>query len=133
MASKRLNMDNDNTIFVLAISCHQPGFKLAWEINRAVNCELQNTENYEENIPFIPSIAGHAYYNWTDESGRYTLHFVNNQGVDSILLPEYKQIDYFFIATGFFEELDMEKGIKNIKQISSVLTAFPIEVNHKKK
>ena len=133
MAAKRLNIENDNTIFVLAISCHQPGFKLAWEINRTVNCELVNTEQYEENIPFIQSIDGHAYYNWTDTSERYTLHFINNQGVGSILLPEYKQIDYFFIATGFFEELNLDQGIKNIKQINSVLTAFPIDIKPKKK
>lgn len=126
MALNRINIDQDADPFVLAISCHQKSIKLAWEINRALNCELQSTDEYENNIYFINNVRGFPYFNWEHPSERFTLHLIGNQSESALLVPSQKQIDYFFVVTGLFEELDFEDGVKNIKRIESVLTAFPI-------
>lgn len=133
MAGKRLNIENDNNAFILAISCHQKSFKLAWEINGVLNCELQGMNEYGENIPFVHSIEGHAYYQWVDPTERFTLHLINNQGETGILVPHMKQIDYFFVVTGMYEELDFNGGVKKIKKIGSVLTAFTVPLSDLKK
>ena len=126
MASKRLKINNESDAFVLAISCHQKSTKLAWEINQAINCDLQSSNDYEDNISFIDNIDGFPYFNWTNPDNRFTIHLVGNRSEKSLLVPTQKQIDYFFVITGFYEELDFENGMKKIKQIGSVLTAFPI-------
>lgn len=126
MAVKRLKLDNESDAFVLAISCHQKSTKLAWEINRAIDCGLIATEDYENNIYFVPSIVGFPYFNWTNPDERFTIHLIGNRSEASLLVPSQKQIDYFFVVTGFFEELDFEEGVKHIKKIESVLTAFPV-------
>ena len=133
MASKRLNIEQDHKAFILAISYHQKSFKLAWEINRAINCDLQGMEAYEDQIPFLTSIDGHAYYNWNDPTDRFTLHLINNQGEHGILAPHLKQFDYFFIVTGMYEELDVKGGANRIKNIDGVLTAFSIKPTDLKK
>ncbi|MGB0389925.1 MAG: IPExxxVDY family protein [Salibacteraceae bacterium] len=126
MALKRLVLDNDSDAYVLAISCHQKSTKLAWEINRVLHCELQLVEEYGNNIYFIDSIEGFPYFNWTDPEERFTIHLIGNRSENALLVPSQKQIDYFFVVTGFYAELDFEEGVKKIKQISSVLTAFPV-------
>jgi len=126
MGSKRLRLDNEMDAFVLAISCHQKSLKLAWEIGRTFDCELQATEEFENNIYFIKSIHGFPYYKWTDPSERFTFHLISNNSEASILVPSQKQIDYFFVVTGVYQELDFEEGARKIKNIDSVLTAFPI-------
>jgi hypothetical protein len=126
---KRLKINNETDAFVLAISCHQNSIKLAWEINRALNCELQATTEYENNIYFINDIGGHPYFKMIDPSERFTLHLISNRSEQALLVPSQKQIDYFFVVTGFYEELDFEERAKEIKKINSVLTAFPVTLN----
>lgn len=126
MAVKRLTLKNESDAFVLAISCHQKSTKLAWEINRVLDCELQATVEYEGNIYFVTSVEDFPYYKWTNPDGRFTIHLIGNRSERAMLVPSQKMIDYFFVVTGFFEELDFEQGVKNIKKIESVLTAFPV-------
>lgn len=129
MALKRLKIDSDADAFVIAISCHQKSIKFAWEVNRALKCELQATQEYPDNIYFIQKLDGHAYFNWTNPSERFTLHLISNHGEKSLLVPSQKQIDYFLVVTGFYEELNFEDALKKIKQIESVLTAFPVTLD----
>jgi hypothetical protein len=129
MGLKRLKINSETDAFVLAISCHQKSIKFAWEINRALNCELQAIQDYQDNIYFIQQLDGHAYFNWTNPSERFTLHLVSNHGEKSLLVPDQKQIDYFLVITGFYEELDFDDALKKIKQIESVLTAFPVTLD----
>lgn len=132
MALKRLDIENDSDALVLAISCHQNSIKMAWEINKALNCQLKATDQYENNIYFIEDLEGFPYFNWVHESEKFMLHLVSNHSEESLLVSSQKQIDYFFVVTGLYEELDFEKGTKKIKQIESVLTAFPITLSKPK-
>ena len=133
MAIKRLDINNESDAFVLAISCHQNSLKMAWEISKALNCQLTATQSYDNSIYFVDDISGFPYFNWMDESGRFTLHLISNHSEESLLVPNQKQIDYFFIVTGLYKELDFENGAKKIKAIESVLTAFPITLKNTKK
>lgn len=133
MALKRLVLDNDSDAYVLAISCHQKSTKLAWEINRALSCELQATDDYENNIYFVDSIEGFPYFKWNNPEDRFSIHLLGNRSESSLLVPNQKQIDYFFVVTGFYEELDFERGVKKIKNIPSVLTAFPVTLDKVKR
>lgn len=128
MSSKRLDFDFDSEAFTIAISCHQKSYKLAWELNQIFSCEFEIQSEYEEGaVPFISSIEGHTYYLWTHHSERFALHLINNQGEETRIIPQMPQIDYLLIITGLYEELDIENGLKKIKNIESVLTAFAIE------
>jgi len=133
MATKRLHIDTENDAYVLAISCHQKSIKLAWEINRALNCELGAQETLKENIYFIKELADQDYFKWQEPNERYTLHLFSNRGEKSLLVPSQNQIDYFFVVTGLYSELNFEEGTKKIKNIQSVLTAFPITLPQVKK
>ena len=115
MSIKRLKFENDTDAFVLAISCHQKSIKLAWEISRALDCDLQATNAYDNTIYFIQDIKNHSYFKWIDPTERFTIHLISNQSEDSFLVPSHKQIDFFFVVTGFYAELDFEDGTKRIK------------------
>jgi len=133
MATKRLDIDTENDAYVLAISCHQKSIKLAWEINRTLNCQLAAQENLEETIYFIKQIDGQDYFRWAEPNERYTFHLISNSGAKSLLVPSQKQFDYFFVVTGLYTELNFEEGVQKIKNIDSVLTAFAITLPPVKK
>jgi len=130
MAIKRLDIKNESDAWVLAISCHQNSIKMAWEISKALDCQLTATQEYDNSIYFIEDVIGFPYFKWMDDSGRFTLHLISNHSEESLLVPSQKQIDFFFIVTGLYKELDFEEGTKKIKNIGSVLTAFPIQLKN---
>lgn len=132
-AVSSVDLETDNEAFVLAISCHQNSIKLAWEINRALDCDLVAVEELEENLYFIKQLSGQAYFRWVEPSDRVTFHLISNLGDEKLLVPSQKQIDYFFVITGIFKELDFETGTNKIKNIQNVLTAFPITLPKVKK
>ena len=128
MSAKKLSLDTTINAYTIAISCHQKSYKLAFLLNKILDCEFELQEQYEPGtIPFINSIDGHVYYTWIHESERFSLHLINNQGDNNRVLPQMPQIDYLLVITGFYKELNIEKGLKRIKEIPSVLTAFSIE------
>jgi len=130
MAIKRLDIKNESDAWVLAISCHQNSIKMAWEVSKALNCQLTATQEYDNSIYFIKDISGFPYFKWMDDSERFALHLISNHSEESLLVSSQKQIDYFFIITGLYKELDFEEGTKKIKNIGSVLTAFPIQLKN---
>lgn len=129
MRTKKLNTEQDQDAFILAISCHQKSIKLAWELNHAINCELVALEEIEEGFPYFKTVEGFPYFKWTDPTERFAVHLVANRSETGLLVPSSPQIDYYLIVTGFYEELDLDSGVKKIKQIDSVLTAFPVNLN----
>jgi hypothetical protein len=53
---------------------------------------------------------------------------IANRSEQGMLIPEQKQMDYFFIIRGEIENDDVMEMIKKIKEINLVQTAFRIDV-----
>lgn len=129
MPSKKLHIQTETDCYLIAISCHQQSYKLAWELNGALDIDLELSTTYDESIPFVHLLPGHEYYIWTHESERFSVHLVSNKSTEGFIYPKLPQIDFILAVTGFYEELDMTKGIAQIKSIKSVLTAFELTPN----
>jgi hypothetical protein len=51
---------------------------------------------------------------------------------NEFLIPEHKQMNYFFVIKGELEEQAVQHMVKQIKEIDMVLTAIPIDVTQLK-
>lgn len=129
MPSKKLTVATETDCFLIAISCHQHSFKLAWELNSALDFEMELSVEYDESIPFAHLLPGHEYYIWRHQENRFAVHLISNKSPEGFLLPKMPQIDYILAVTGFYEEIDLTQGLSKIKQIKSVLTAFELTPN----
>lgn len=130
MPSKKISVNTESDCYLIAISCHQHSFKLAWELNAALNFELALSTAYDESIPFAHLLPGHEYYVWSHETNRFRVHLISNKSPEGFLYPKMPQIDFILAVTGFYEEIDLAHGLSQIKTIKSVLTAFELTPNH---
>jgi hypothetical protein len=129
MPGKKLAASTDSNCYLIAISCHQLSFKLAWQLNAALNFELELSSEYDESLPFAHLLHGHECYVWHHESDRFSVHLISNKGTDGYVYPKMPQIDYILAVTGFYEEINLAEGLSQIKSIQSVLTAFELDQN----
>ncbi len=125
MKSKTIYMDLENDIFILAISYRDKMYHLAWELNRVLECEMALIPEFE--FAEVSHEDGFIFYGWEDPSEHYMFGLINSRGPKGSLLKGYENTDYFFVITGFFEELDTKAIIRKIRDIPNVLAVFPVD------
>ena len=127
MSKYRLEWEDEEDFIALGISSHQKDYRIAWEINKALHCELSRVSDY---IGLVgKKSSSHAYFRWDEAGDHYSYFLIGNRGTESYLLPELKQADYVFIIQGMTDLLDIDQIKSAIKNCKTVLTAFEIDRN----
>ncbi|MAX81887.1 MAG: hypothetical protein CL843_17115 [Crocinitomicaceae bacterium] len=128
MSKFKLEFEPDYDFHLIAISCHQKDFKLAWSISKGLDCSLEKIEDLEAPIDQKGSIYGSfTYYFCESDGGHYAYHLLANKSNEGLLAPEQKQADFFFAITGAHNRLDTADILQKIKAQSVVLTAYSID------
>jgi hypothetical protein len=145
-----LKIEYDFDFVLIGISSHEKDYRLCWALNNVLDIDLTKTESLEikSKKQIVPSFFSLFMYENTDEFVEYfvianqsenklvasktnTL-FVKgakeSQTTDGILIPEHKQMDYFFVIRGEVDEEKTDELIKKIKEIDLVLAAARIDV-----
>jgi hypothetical protein len=119
-------VDTELSLYSISISCHSKPYKLAFELNKALECNLEMVPQFE--FPNLSSDEGFPYYRWDDPSEHYTYHLFGNRGFETLIFPKLSHLDFFFLITGFYEELDLSTILSKIKAASGVLAAVPVKL-----
>jgi hypothetical protein len=69
---------------------------------------------------------GFSFYSCPDENGFYHYYILGNRSEESILIPEFRQIDFLFIIEGPVRKPWKETILKGIRVIPNVIMAFEI-------
>jgi len=110
---------------MLAISSHQPDYRMCWLLNNTLEFDMMRVDDFEvhrangENISF-------PMFSFVHEENHVTYILLKNSSHSGYLIPEMKKLDYFFFITGAYRDDDIEEIEKKIKEISQVLTAFRV-------
>lgn len=136
---------------LIGISSHEKDYRLCWALNNALEIELIKTESLEikDKKQDTPSFFSLFKYENEDEFKEYFIlsnlsenkQFVSKEDTlfnksakghqsteNGILIPEHKQLNYFFIIRGEASEREVESILKKIKKIDMILTAVRIDV-----
>jgi hypothetical protein len=104
-------------------------FKLVWNLNEVLGLSFKKIENFtyssaekKENEPF-------SLYYFKKDVGEIDYFIISNKSADSILIPEYKQFDYFFLMKCCNSRKQISKVVCNINKIENVQTVFIIDLN----
>ena len=155
MGKHTLTIEYDYDFVMIGISSHEKDYRICWALNSAMGLGLTKNEPLEikskkQNTPSFFSLFS---YENTEDFIEYSVianlsenklsvskeHSLFGKGTkeshsteNGILIPEHKQMNYFFVIRGEMDNIDVEEIIRKIKEIDIVLTAINIDVKELK-
>lgn len=140
---------------LIGISSHEKDYRLCWALNNKFGLELIKVESLEikGKKQETPSFFSLFTYDHPDSFLEYTVVANLSESKSSsiketdlfgsqikshshneneFLIPEHKQMNYFFVVKGEVDEHAALQMVKKIKEIELVLTAIPIDVTQLK-
>jgi hypothetical protein len=147
LAKHTLEIEFDYDFVLIGISSHEKDYRLCWTINNALNLQLTKQESleikgkkqttpsffsfflFEKQDDFIDyAIIANLSESKTVEQTTSTLFDALDESDNEYLIPEQKQMNYFFLIRGEIENEEVNEIIKQIKEIENVQTAVRIDV-----
>jgi hypothetical protein len=136
--------EEDKHYKIIGIVSAVKDFKLAWLINRLCSLNLfqkqyllipaddQKTpagslfKAVEKPAPLPEEYSHHSVYYFNDEMMHVEYYLYTNQGTQKWLAPEMKNIDYFLLLKGAFNDEDFKKLLKTLRSLAEVSLAVNI-------
>lgn len=126
MSKFRLDIEYDYDFLLIGIACHEKDYRLCWAVNNALALDLERTEPLHISLRKEEPPAQFSLYMHENNENDTACFIVNNRSDRGLLIPEQKQADYFFVAKGPFGKREETQMLQAIRNISFVLTAFPL-------
>ncbi len=115
---------NDNAIMIGIVSTDNI-LKVAWQINKAFNLQLKDTDPFIVNPEDKENGIDYLRYKYKDKDTGTLYILIQNKKNNTALIKNIKNIDFVLHITDFTE--DMSVFIKKLKQLSNVSAVFNIE------
>lgn len=155
MGKHTLEIQYDYDFVLIGISSHEKDYRLCWALNNKFGLELIKVDSLEikGKKQETPSFFSLFTFDNPDSFLEYTVvanlsesksgsvketdlfgshiqpHSYNE---NEFLIPEHKQMNYFFVLKGEVEETTVQALVKQMKEIDIILTAIPIDVSQLK-
>ncbi|NNE55852.1 MAG: IPExxxVDY family protein [Flavobacteriales bacterium] len=119
-----LDIDYDFDFSLVAISCFEWEYRLAWLINKKLGSNLVRDEDLE--VRFKSDQSYHALYTGACNDGECKLALIKNREADGIMMPELVQIDYMLKIEDAYS--NAEDYVKKLREITQIQGAYLIDV-----
>ena len=151
MAKHTLEIEYDFDFLLIGISSHEKDYRICWALNNKLGLNLVKQDSFEIKDKKQTTPSYFSFFNEVNEEAfrEYSViaNFSENKklvaaqntlfGMDelgsndhsenNLLIPEQKQMNYFFILRGELEDEEINELLKQIKSIDIVLTAVRID------
>lgn len=127
MKKHLLEIEYDFDFVLIGISSHEKDYRISWAINNKLGLDLIKTDPLEIQDKKQEEASGFSLFvcDRPDEFMEYLV--IANRSEKGLLIPEQKQMDYFFVIKGEIENEKIAVMIDKIKEINFVLTAIRID------
>jgi len=120
---KKLELEIELDLLLYGISCHAKDYRVAWHINKILGLDLKRADD------LIIKITEFALFQEFDEEYQVTYTLVANRSENGPLIPERKELDYFLLIEGAYDQMEENTILHDIKKSEIILAAFEIDVN----
>lgn len=129
MGKYTLEIEYDYDFVLIGISSHEKDYRICWALNNQLGLNLVKTDALEikDKKQDEPSHFSLFCFEQPDEFMEYFI--IANRSEKGLLIPEQKQVDYFFIIRGEVDDEKVMEIVKQIKESNLVQTAFRVDVN----
>lgn len=134
MAKKYLLSNEPETLnFIIGIAGMLKDFRLTYHLNKSLYLNLVKKDDLFADIRQNGQNSAFPFFIYEEPHSFLTFNLIGNKSPEGYLLPEFKQADYLLLINGPFPKESMERFLKSIRSIPSVLTAYKIDINKYKK
>lgn len=151
MGKHTLEIEYDYDFVLIGISSHEKDYRFCWALNNKLKLELSKQESLEikGKKQVTPSFFSFFAFDDQDQYTEYSViaNFSENKTLalaentlfgpagkskedhseNEFLIPEHKQMNYFFVIRGEMEDDEVEALVQQIREIDIVLTAVRID------
>jgi len=156
MAKHTLEISYDYDFLLIGISSHEKDYRICWALNKKLGIDLVKQDSLEikGKKQTTPSYFSFFIFDKEEDFLEYSViaNFSENkalvtkentlfneddtskkdQSENELLIPEQKQMNYFFMVRGEVDDDEAEELVKSIKEIDVVQTAIRIDVTQLK-
>lgn len=122
-----LNVKYTPEYSMLGISTPLSDYKLVGNMNNVLDISLKKIADFEYSPDINIKNEAFSIYYIKKESIETDYFIIGNKSIGSVLIPEYRQFDYFFLLKCCDSKRQMTRIINKIKEIENVQTVFQIE------
>ncbi len=72
-----------------------------------------------------PALFSIYHYQW--ETTETDFYFIANKGSEGYLIPEMREVDYFFMIKNFIDDTDLNTIISTLNRIPEIMAAVKID------
>jgi hypothetical protein len=123
-----LEIEYDYDFVLIGISSHEKDYRICWALNNKLSLNLVKTEPLEIKDKKQEEHSHFSLFCFEQPDEFMEYFIIANRSEKGLLIPEQKQVDYFFIIRGEVENETAMEIVKQIKEINLVQTAFRIDV-----
>ena len=128
MGKHTLEIEYDYDFVLIGISSHEKDYRICWALNNKLGLDLVKTEPLEIKDKKQEEHSHFSLFSFERPDEFMEYFIIANRSEKGLLIPEQKQVDYFFIIRGEMEDEAAIEVVKQIKEINLVQTAFRIDV-----
>lgn len=113
---------------LIGVSSFLPNYRFIWTLNKLLKT---NFARQRKDID-LPKDKSFSWYTYLNEEDHLEMTVICNRCTQGYFIPELKQMDYFILTYGVFQDLSNQDLAKKINQINQVNTALSIDANQLK-
>ena len=132
MAKVTLSIDYDYSFFLLGISCHQPIYKFCWSVNKTLKMGFKRVDDLMIQFKGKAGLIQYLKYEFIDDLAYREYYLLENHSEKSPLIPEHKQMDFFYIIKGNLTPTDCKVELERMRTVPGLLAAVEINAEHLK-
>jgi hypothetical protein len=148
-----LEIEYDYNFLLIGISSHEKDYRICWALNNKLGINLTKQDSLEIKDKKQSTPSHFSFFRFEDEDAFAEYSVIANfseskvlaaaantlfgaderdpgsKGENELLIPEQRQMNYFFVVRAELQPEQEEEMLKQIKQIDIVLTAIRIDAN----
>lgn len=130
MAKKiKIDIDFSQDNFLIAISCHQKDYWIAYRLNESLKLNLKRMKDLPVFQAKLDKLVEYPLFSFEDADTCVGYYLVSNHNPESKLFSSQRATDYFLLANGTVSVADKKVLVDQIKRIPKVLTAFHLDLS----
>lgn len=119
-----LELDSDYDFKLMGIVTTAEVYRLGWLMHAKLRLFVERMEDVEIHVPKKAATAYFPLYEFQDEEQRLEYFLLGNRSDGNFLVPEMKQINYWLMIRGVFENLSTTKLLSRVKSLPQIQTAL---------
>jgi len=121
-----LELETDYDYDMIGLCSHHNDYRIVWGVNELLDIQLEKKEGNFEISNSKSNISEHPYYEFNDSENFLSYFFIKNKHEGKFLIPEQKQIDYFFFLINNNLH-NISTVIQKIKTLPTILAAYEFD------